>query len=321
MSDPTLPERKIVPIPAAAVASFMLGVASCLGFVVLTGLPALWLGWRGLRTIHMSDGRLRGARLAVGGMVLGGIGTVVTLLGVGAVIALKLRDTSNRVECADHLRQIGLSLNKYADVHGTFPAATREPHALPPERRLSWLVEVLPLLGDSPRRGKLYADLAEKIDRTRAWDDPANGGALQTPVRLFLCPGHPDYQPNERPGLTHYVGLAGIDPQAAYLPRDDPRAGVFGHDRGVRRREATGGISQTMMVLETARDNGPWLAGDRPTVRGLAPDEEDYLGPGRPFGGLHSRLVNVLWMDASVRPLNNDTPGEVLRAQATLRRE
>jgi prepilin-type processing-associated H-X9-DG protein len=320
MNDPTMPERKIVPIPPAAVVSFMLGAASILGFLVLTGLPALWFGWRGLRTINRSDGRLCGARLAVGGMVLGAIGTAVTLLGIAAGIALKLRDTSNRIECADHLRQIGLSLSKYADLHESFPAATRDPSSLPPDRRLSFYTELLPLLGDTPQGRKSYAELAEKIDRTRGWDDPANGGALQRPVRLFLCPGHPDYQPNERPGLTHYVGVAGIDPRAAYLQRTDPRAGAFGHGRGVRRREAERGISHTMMVLETAQDNGPWLAGGHPTVRGLAPDEGHYFGPGRAFGGMHYRVVNVLWMDGSVRQLRDDTPGGVVRSQATLRR-
>ena len=52
-------------------------------------------------------------------------------------------------------------------------------------------------------------------DRTRGWEDPANAAVLATPLRVFLCRGHPDYEPNRSPGLTHYVGVAGVNPRAA----------------------------------------------------------------------------------------------------------
>jgi prepilin-type processing-associated H-X9-DG protein len=180
---------------------------------------------------------------------------------------------------------------------------------------------VLPLLAEGRRVNKRYQDLAGRIDRAKAWDDPANAAVLNIPVRAFLCPGHPDFEPNRAPGLTHYVGLAGIGPRAAFLDRSDPRAGMFGHGRGVRPREIAAGISHTMMVLETADENGPWLAGGFPTVRDLAPDVDDYIGPGRPFGGMHAGIMNVLWVDGSVRAVADDTPGDLLRRQATIRRE
>jgi prepilin-type processing-associated H-X9-DG protein len=300
-----------------AVVSFVLGLAS-LGLLILTGVPALLLGLRGLREVNASDGRLRGARLAIAGMILGGLGTLVTLLGAFVIIAVELRLKSTRAECINNLRQIGVALNKYADTHRRFPAATRDPRQFAPNQRLSWLADVVPLLGDGTPKTARYQTLAEKIDHSKGWKDAANAAAVMTPVRIFLCPGHPDYRPTRAPGLTHYVGVAGIDPGAADLPREDVRAGMFGHDRGVSRRQAERGISYTMMVLETTRDNGPWLAGGYPTVRGLAPDEEQYIGPGRPFGGMHSGVVNVLWVDGSVKPMKDDTPGELFRALATL---
>jgi hypothetical protein len=340
MNDPT-PVRRTHP---AALASFLLGLLSAaLGLLVLNGLPelglgltarttvravillvfavlpALFFGLRGLRAVNTSNGALRGARLAIAGMILGTLGTTITVLGLGSVVAVRLRQNSNRVECINNLRQIGLALNKYADVHKRFPAATSDPRRLTPVHRLSWLADVVPLLAEGTPRAARYQELAKKIDRTKAWDDPANATAVATPVRIFLCPGHPDFEPNRSPGLTHYVGVAGIDPGAADLRRDDPRAGMFGNDRGVRRRDAERGISFTMMVLETTADNGPWLAGGHPTVRGLAPDEEHYIGPGRQFGGMHRGIVNVLWVDGGVRALGENMPGDVFRAQATLR--
>jgi hypothetical protein len=314
MSD-TIPVRRT---HHAALASFLLGLAS-LGLGLLTGVPAVWLGLRGLRAVNSSDGQLRGARLAITGMILGALGTTVSLLGFGAIVAVQLRQNSNRVECANHLRAIGVALNKYADVQKRFPPATRDPRRLPPDRRLSWLADIVPLLGEGTAQAGRYQELVKNIDHTAGWAEPSNAAALATPVRLFLCPGQPHYEPHRPPGLTHYVGIAGIDPDAANLPRDDMRAGMFGNDRGVRRREVERGISHTMMVVETAADNGPWLAGGYPTLRGLAPDEEHYLGWGRPFGGMHPRVTNVLWVDGAVRPVADNTLGEVFRAQATLR--
>jgi prepilin-type processing-associated H-X9-DG protein len=303
-----------------ALASLLLGLSSLLlGLLALTGLPALIIGLRSLRAINASDGRERGTRMALTGMILGGISTLLTVLGVAAIVVVRVQESSRRTECVNHLRLIGAALNIYADTHGTFPAATWTPPRMPPEQRQSWLADVLPLLAQGQKAHAGYAELFRQLDRTKAWDDPANAGVLNTAVRVFLCPAHPD-PPSLRPGRTHYVGVAGIDPDAADLSRKHLRAGMFGHDRGVARREAEGGISYTFMVLETAEDNGPWLAGGQPTVRGLPPDAERYSGPGQPFGGLHHRVVNVLWVDGSVRPLSDDTPAEVFRSYATLRR-
>jgi prepilin-type processing-associated H-X9-DG protein len=118
--------------------------------------------------------------------------------------------------------------------------------------------------------------------------------------------------------MTTYLGLSGIDPRAVNLDKKDSRAGFFGYERRITRDDLLAGSSYTLICLETEQDNGPWPAGGPPTVRGLAPDEEHYLGPGRPFGGLHRGGANTLWADASVRFLSNSVPAADLRIQATL---
>jgi hypothetical protein len=57
--------------------SLLLGLSSilCCGF--LTGIPAIWIGLRALRDIDASNGRLRGRRSAMAGIVLGVIGSLV----------------------------------------------------------------------------------------------------------------------------------------------------------------------------------------------------------------------------------------------------
>lgn len=110
--------------------------------------------------------------------------------------------------------------------------------------------------------------------------------------------------------------------------RPATRAGVFGYDRTAF-ADITDGLSHTLLVLESARDNGPWAQGGPATVRGLDPDEAPYLGVGRPFGGTHfsERLVfhprrslgsNVALADGSVRFMHQDTAAEVLQALATI---
>jgi prepilin-type processing-associated H-X9-DG protein len=306
----------------AALASFLLGLASFgLCLLGLTGVPALVLGLRGLRAVNTSDGRLRGARLAVAGMVLGGLATLVTVAGVAALFVVRWQYASMRITCVNNLREMGVALTKYGEAHKRFPSATQNPAGLPPEQRIAWLADILPLLAEERPVNSAYQALEKRIDRTRAWNDSANEPVVNTPVRAFLCPGHPDFEPRRRPGLTHYVGMAGVGTRAAYLDRRDPRAGVFGHGRGVRAEEITRGISATLMVLETAHENGPWLAGDFPTVRGLDTKVDEYVGPGRPFGGMHPRIMNVLWVDGSVRPVSEGVPAALLRKQATIRVE
>jgi prepilin-type processing-associated H-X9-DG protein len=151
-----------------------------------------------------------------------------------------------------------------------------------------------------------------------AWDAPANAAALRTSISLFRCPAYPGPDPRQAPGLSTYVGLAGIDPDAAFLPKIDPRAGVLGFDRVVRPRDVSAGTRYTSLATETTRDNGPWLAAGRPTLRGLDPDETHYLGPGRDFGGCHPHGANALRLDGSVEFLSNRVSPELFRAMATL---
>ncbi len=302
-------------IPYAAWLTLFLGLTS-LPFFPL-GLVTLVYGMRTLREINSSDGAQRGARLTQVGLLAALCGLALPVIGLFAILMIQLQMTSRRAECTNHLRQIGLALNKYCDHQGTFPPATRTPSELPYPRRLSWMADLLPLLASDRPVAASYLSLSESLDRQRGWDDPANTRVEQARIGLFHCPAHPGPVSN----ATHYVGMTGVGINAIELPRGDLRAGLFGNDLGVRRAEVTAGISVTMMVLETGRDNGPWLAGGFPTARGLDPLVEHYAGPGRPFGGLHRGLVNILWVDGSVRPLSEETPGALFRQQVTIQRD
>src|SRR5262245_52074614 len=98
-------------IPPAAWLVLLLGLASVPVFPVAA--PALIIGLRTLRAIHAADGALRGVRVVIAGLALAVVGASIPVVGVVAMLLLQVQATSRRVECADHLRQIGIALNKY----------------------------------------------------------------------------------------------------------------------------------------------------------------------------------------------------------------
>lgn len=312
-------------VSRGAFVSLLLGLGSLVLFAV-TGIPALIVGILSLRKIHASEGRLTGSRLALVGISLGGLGVALTLLGCFALVVLHLNSVSRETECTNNLRQLGLAFNKYHDENGHFPAAViQQPDFLPPEQRLSWQTGLLPFLGADQEQGQFlemgsrakFGKLAAQLDYQAGWKSPANASVVSTSLRVFLCPG--DGRPRARTNAwTSYVGLAGIGPEAARLPKTSPGAGVFRYQGFTAREDVDAGISATLMVLETQQDNGPWAAGGTPTLRELNPEEQHYLGDGRPFGGLHPGKTHALWVDGHARPISNSVGPTFLRTHVTL---
>ena len=199
----------------------------------------------------------------------------------------------------------------YHNTYESLPAGTVRNRSLAPEQRLSWLVELMPFL-----EAKTSVDRLKLSD---AWDSDNNFPYLIGPVKRFLCPADPDRGGKQSPGLTHYVGVAGIGEDAAFLPLDSPNAGAFGYDRRVSFKDFDRGLSGCMLVSEIGSHHGPWAAGGRATVRGLNPGGRAYLSRDGQFGSWHRPPApNVLFADGSVRSLSIYTPPAVFEAMATI---
>src|SRR5581483_1215751 len=326
------------------------------------GPLGLYFSYRGLYAVNASDGRLFGRGAAVAGLLLGALSTLVGAAGTCAIIIAWLQTADARVQCANNLRVLGVAVNQYSDSHGkVFPRAVVPLDGVPPEQRASWMAAILPYLDAKPNRQQPWQSLAGRLDLAKPWDDLANREAVTFFVRYYQCPGHPQFDPRQSPGVTHYVGMAGVGDDAAFLPGDDRRAGFFGYDRKLTRAAVLApsedqrikDTSYKMMVVETTQHNGPWIAGGPPTVRGvgfdptflnwegatltgmLAAPHDDFaapvgavllvprpegpplIGPGRPFGGCHPGVMNVLWADGSVRPIPDAFPSSTFRMQAS----
>lgn len=304
-----------------AILSAILGALSFFLFI-LTGLPAIFLGFLSLREINASDGRMRGRPLALFGMIAGAVGSLLFIAGLTAIVLLHLRETAARAMCEANLGRLGLALNLYYDRHDHYPAGTIPAAELPVEKRLSWLVAVLPNLEPDrpPAKGQptAWQELFDRIDRRAAWDAEANLAVVGIRLRWCRCPSDDHKLDHSQPVLTDYIGIAGIGRDAATLPVEAPRAGLFGYERHTSRRDIHGGISNTMAVTETAWENGPWAAGGPATLRGVEPESRPYIGYGRPFGGLHPKGINVLFVDNSVRFVRQSIQPETFEQLATI---
>lgn len=181
----------------------------------------------------------------------------------------------------------------------------------------SWMVELLPYLG--------HNDIYQAFDFKKEWTDPANLQNTGKVIPAFLDPTNPQQHwkgfPFEGLGLTHFVGMSGIEDSrndvAARFPRSDPRAGMFGYDQVARLHEITDGTSNTIMIIAAGRVVGPWVQGGGSTIRGA---KKPYFDKLTGFGSASSpgSGAAVLFADGSVRTLSPDIDPEVFRALVTI---
>ncbi len=245
--------------------------------------------------------------LALIGLTSGGILTVAIV---------QVREAACRAQCGNNLKHIALATVNYVDTYqGKFPPAGElEPrlwHPIePPEKRLSWLVAVVPFV----EANNLY----NKMSHDKTWDAEENRFAALFAFRVFQCPGAPERRPVSTFEPTYYLGITGIGADAITLPLENPRAGILGYDRKVTVKDLSRGASETVLLAETSQAIGAWTAAGPPTARGLEPDGPAYFGRQGQFGGNHRSGAYVAFADGSVRFMEQSIDPAVWASMATL---
>jgi Protein of unknown function (DUF1559) len=275
------------------------------------------------------------------------VSTVLLLIvGLMVVAVREIRIEAAQMQCSNNLKSLTLAVASYAGCYSDdLPQATitqrdttdwrlqRVRSTLPPEKRLSWIVDVAPFM----------ECIGLEFDRMEPWDAPANiepmlkyhegphgpdkfeGALVEKPLgdwKWLQCPENPHAPPVGVACVTCFVGVAGVGGDAISRPEGDPRNGVFGYDRHVTYKDIKDGTSTTLAIIETTDRNGPWIASGLSTARGLDRAAGPYLGVGASFGSNHAHLgfsavTRGAMLDGSVRKLSPSMSPEVLEALAT----
>jgi prepilin-type processing-associated H-X9-DG protein len=258
-----------------AIASLMLGVLFF--FACLSGIPAILLGQRALDDIKRSGGRLRGRKMATGGIVLGVIGCLFTLVILLMPATRSAREAARRSQCVNNLKQIGLAIRNYHEANGCLPpAAITDKDGRP---LLSWRVAILPYYDSSALYAKFHLD--------EPWDSPHNLALLGEMPNVFACPSDGTL----KPGMTGYQVVVGAN--TAFSPDFKP----------LRFEDITDGLSTTLLVGESLH-TVPWTKPED-----LPFDMTVPLSGLGSHHGYHKNGFNALFADGSVRfPKSSITP-------------
>ncbi|MEO2018491.1 MAG: DUF1559 domain-containing protein [Fuerstiella sp.] len=229
--------------------------------------------------------------------------TLIELLVVIAIIAILIalllpavqqaREAARRTQCKNNLKQFGLALHNYHDVHGLFPAGSyldKSPGGNI-NSQWAWSVMILPFIDQAPLFNSLDIGPSNFQD---AANDPVRLALLTTSQAAFICPSDPEAEVNRnRPfvgggsgglcnPMPHPTDI--IFAKSNYMGCNGNRDndGIFdsGNNRKIGLRDITDGSSNTIMVGERGSKNnsgddtldGPWAgvwAGQELTCDGL----------------------------------------------------
>lgn len=230
--------------------------------------------------------------------------TLIELLVVIAIIAIlvalllpavqQAREAARRAACKNNLKQIGLALHNYHDVHNAFPpgwmgVTDRRPDVVG-ESGFAWATMILPYLDQAPLYGQM--------DFSLAMDLAPNRKHLRQHLPVFQCPSDP--KPNTfltddrnmqqiELATANYAGVFGtveldecysnppgtapVSPQGQCLSN-----GAFFHNSRVKMRDFTDGTSSTLMVGERTTFTEPSGVSVYGTWTGALPYVDDAAG-------------------------------------------
>ena len=245
-------------------------------------------------------------------------GIVLVLASIALPSVQQAREAARATTCRNNLKQLGLALHSYHDMHRVFPPGWINRHALAGEQpRYGWMVLILQEI----EQQSLYYRLDVEHQ-----SGPASE-LTQTRIATYRCPS--DTTPNTNPlrgdyGTSNYSGNFGPVAPPRWLPgrlsADWPghaptpqsTSGMFWLNSNVGIGEVRDGLSYTLQVGERSFASGAGIwAGvggnhfENDQVTACRPGHEINSGFAA-FSSRHSGGAHFLFGDARVRMLPAD---------------
>jgi hypothetical protein len=217
------------------------------------------------------------AVLAIGGLLFLGMLAALLIPAWG-----NMRLASRRVASMNNMKMIGIALHNYHDVYGEFPPQYVVDSAGKP--LYSWRVLILPYL----EQDAIY----KAWDRSKGWDSPENAQLADMVLPVFRMP--------DETGLnndTSYLAISGAN-------------SMFDGGKSVRIQQATDGLSNTIIVVESKGSGVKWAE-----PRDLDLDQITAVNSGvaGQINGGTTKGAQALFADGSVQFVPVSTPPATIK--------
>jgi prepilin-type N-terminal cleavage/methylation domain-containing protein/prepilin-type processing-associated H-X9-DG protein len=254
----------------------------------------------------------------------------------------RVRGAADRLECANHLKEIGIALHHYHGAYSRLPPGCSYENGTDPFRYMTWMTRILPYLEQQP----LWDQSVAAYGQNRVFFSPPHYPIIGHVLVIYTCPA--DQRTSEslmvpqvgfEVGLTAYQGVEGTN----QFKHD----GVLYLDSRVRFADIIDGTSNTLMVGERppSADQvfGWWYAGvgqqkdgsadsvlgvnelnTSVLTQGSCPSGPYEFGPGNVdnqcdmfhYWSLHRGGANFLFVDGSVHFISYDA-AQIMPALST----
>lgn len=215
-------------------------------------------------THHRTDAA-HGSRAARRAFTLVELLVVIAIIGVLMALLLPAvqaaREAARRISCQNHLRQMGLAVQMYHDVHRETPPSELRP------QRLLWSGMLLPFLEERSLAAGIR--LAEPFDL----DGSHNEAACGTWLEVYRCPSNPAPRHLDVNGIPNRVPMNYLACVSGLIRRESGECpcagdqhvdGAFQPNFGRRYAEFIDGLSHTVLIGEAKfsyKSHGPDLHG------------------------------------------------------------